>query len=80
MLKNLSSAAVVTCALRVNYLINSFVSFQQDIVDVNTIFKDLAAMVYDQGEDLSKYWQAIDINLPPKMIIEAHQVLTIYLK
>ena len=37
-------------------------------------------MVYDQGEDLSKYWQAIYINIPPKNVIEAHQAFMIYLK
>ena len=33
-----------------NVLISLLFSFQSDIVDVNTIFKDLATMVHEQGE------------------------------
>jgi t-SNARE complex subunit (syntaxin) len=30
--------------------LSTFKKFQADIVDVNTIFKDLATMVHEQGE------------------------------
>ena len=35
-----------------NYFLNTVASFhfQSDIVDVNTIFKELATMVHEQGE------------------------------
>ena len=32
------------------YIFNQFSTFQSDILDVNTIFKDLATLVHDQGE------------------------------
>lgn len=41
------------------YVLNGFLVFQSDITDINTIFKDLAVLVHEQGDMIGKFSHSI---------------------